>query len=182
MVGIGVLMYVEAERGSYAIAGAVSGSIAIAAAIGGPLSSRLIDKLGQQTVINFTQIELNPSLPALTFHFVIPKDKNIEISNSYIDYKNTPKEDVDLFALHQANKFMIDYLRKKCKIAFDKMPVVVDGIGNTGPATIPILLTESILESDKLNKVVLCGFGVGLSWGAVTCNLSNAKIIKTIEY
>jgi outer membrane lipoprotein carrier protein len=40
---------------------------------------RLIDKLGQQTVINFTQIELNPSLPALTFHFVIPKDKNIEI-------------------------------------------------------------------------------------------------------
>lgn len=40
---------------------------------------RLIDKLGQQTVINFTQIELNLSLPALTFHFVIPKDKNIEM-------------------------------------------------------------------------------------------------------
>ncbi len=51
MVGIGVLMYVEAERGSYAIAGAVSGSIAIAAAIGGPLSSRLIDKLGQHRVL-----------------------------------------------------------------------------------------------------------------------------------
>ena len=51
MVGIGVLMYVEAERGSYAIAGAVSGSIAITAAIGGPLSSRLIDKLGQHRVL-----------------------------------------------------------------------------------------------------------------------------------
>jgi MFS family permease len=51
MVGIGVLMYVEAERGSYAIAGAVSGSIAIASAIGGPLSSRLIDKLGQHRVL-----------------------------------------------------------------------------------------------------------------------------------
>ena len=51
MVGIGVLMYVEAELGSYAIAGAVSGSIAIAAAIGGPLSSRLIDKLGQHRVL-----------------------------------------------------------------------------------------------------------------------------------
>jgi MFS family permease len=51
MVGIGVLMYVEAERGSYAIAGAVSGSISIAAAIGGPLSSRLIDKLGQHRVL-----------------------------------------------------------------------------------------------------------------------------------
>ena len=51
MVGIGILMYVEAERGSYAIAGAVSGSVAIAAAIGGPLSSRLIDKLGQHRVL-----------------------------------------------------------------------------------------------------------------------------------
>jgi 3-oxoacyl-[acyl-carrier-protein] synthase-3 len=99
-----------------------------------------------------------------------------------LSYSGWNKEDVDLFALHQANKFMIDYLRKKCKIAFDKMPVVVDGIGNTGPATIPILLTESIFESDKLNKVVLCGFGVGLSWGALTCNLSKTKIIKTIEY
>ena len=51
MVGIGILMYVEAERGSYAIAGAVSGSISIASALGGPLSSRLVDKLGQHRVL-----------------------------------------------------------------------------------------------------------------------------------
>ncbi len=51
MVGIGILMYVEAERGSYTIAGAVSGSISIAAAIGGPFSSRLVDKLGQHRVL-----------------------------------------------------------------------------------------------------------------------------------
>ena len=51
MVGIGILMYVEAERGSYAIAGAISGSISIAAAIGAPLSSRLVDKLGQHRVL-----------------------------------------------------------------------------------------------------------------------------------
>ncbi len=51
MVGIGILMYVEAERGSYTIAGAVAGSISVAAAIGGPLSSRLVDKLGQHRVL-----------------------------------------------------------------------------------------------------------------------------------
>ena len=51
MVGIGILMYVEAERGSYTIAGAVSGSLSIATAIGGPLSSRLVDKLGQHRVL-----------------------------------------------------------------------------------------------------------------------------------
>jgi len=51
MVGIGILMYVQAERGSYTIAGALSGSISIAAAIGGPISSRLVDKLGQHRVL-----------------------------------------------------------------------------------------------------------------------------------
>lgn len=40
---------------------------------------RLIDKLEQQTVINFSQAEFNPSIPASTFHFAIPRDKNIEI-------------------------------------------------------------------------------------------------------
>jgi outer membrane lipoprotein carrier protein len=40
---------------------------------------RLTDKLDQQTVINFSQVELNPHLPAQTFHFVMPADKNIEI-------------------------------------------------------------------------------------------------------
>jgi len=51
MTGIGILMYVEAERGSYAIAGAISGSLSIAAAIGGAISSRLVDKLGQHRVL-----------------------------------------------------------------------------------------------------------------------------------
>lgn len=40
---------------------------------------RLIDKLDQQTVINFSQVELNPILPPQTFNFIMPKDKNIEI-------------------------------------------------------------------------------------------------------
>src|SRR5436190_23102597 len=42
---------------------------------------RLIDKLEQQTAINFSQVEINPYLPANTFHFFMPKDKNIEIVN-----------------------------------------------------------------------------------------------------
>jgi 3-oxoacyl-[acyl-carrier-protein] synthase-3 len=99
-----------------------------------------------------------------------------------LDFVNWKKDEVDLYALHQANKFMIDYLRKKCRVPLDKMPVVVDGIGNTGPGTIPILLTELNTNSQALHKVVLCGFGIGLSWGAVSCNLSKTKILNTIEF
>ncbi|OIZ94410.1 hypothetical protein A1D18_06130 [Candidatus Rickettsiella isopodorum] len=40
---------------------------------------RLIDKLDQQTVINFSKIELNPHLSSQTFHFIMPGDKNIEV-------------------------------------------------------------------------------------------------------
>ncbi|WP_342147426.1 outer membrane lipoprotein chaperone LolA [Rickettsiella endosymbiont of Aleochara curtula] len=40
---------------------------------------RLTDKLGQQTVINFSQVELNPHLSAQTFHFIMPTDKNIDV-------------------------------------------------------------------------------------------------------
>lgn len=43
---------------------------------------RLTDKLAQQTVINFSQVELNPHLSAQTFHFVMPTDKNIDIVKS----------------------------------------------------------------------------------------------------
>ena len=99
-----------------------------------------------------------------------------------LDFVNWEKDEVDLYGMHQANKFMIDYLRKKCRVSLEKMPVVVDGIGNTGPGTIPILLTELNSISKSLNKVVLCGFGIGLSWGAVSCNLSKTKILNTIEF
>ncbi len=51
MVGIGVLMYVETERGNYTLAGAVSAIGAIAAAIGGPITSRLTDRLGQHRML-----------------------------------------------------------------------------------------------------------------------------------
>lgn len=103
-----------------------------------------------------------------------------KLIDEILEYSKWKKENVDLFALHQANKFMIDYLRKKTKVDLNKMPVVVDGFGNTGPATIPILLTETIKNKNK-TKVLLCGFGVGLSWGAATCNLSKTKIIKTLK-
>jgi 3-oxoacyl-[acyl-carrier-protein] synthase-3 len=98
-----------------------------------------------------------------------------------LDFVNWKKDEVDLYALHQANKFMVDYLRKKCKVSLEKMPVVVDGIGNTGPGTIPILMTELNSNNKELNKVIMCGFGIGLSWGALSCNLSKTNILNTIE-
>lgn len=77
-------------------------------------------------------------------------------------------EEIDLFVFHQANKFMLDYLRKKVKVPEEKFYMSFKNYGNTVSSTIPIALkdaqTEGKLKSGDL--VMLVGFGVGYSWGA----------------
>lgn len=77
-------------------------------------------------------------------------------------------EDIDLFVFHQANKFMLDYLRKKLDIPTSKFYVNLTNIGNTVSSTIPIALSMAYEEGKikKGDKILLVGFGVGLSWGA----------------
>lgn len=78
-------------------------------------------------------------------------------------------DEVDYFIFHQANKYMIEYLRKKIGIPKEKFYVNMMLTGNTVSATIPIAYSDA-LDNGKItqgNKVLLCGFGVGYSWGAV---------------
>lgn len=98
-----------------------------------------------------------------------------------LDWK---QEDVGCFALHQANAFMLNYLRKKMKLSIEKVPISVDGFGNTGPASIPLMLCDKAAELSKKNqleKVVMCGFGVGLSWGTASTDLSSTIFYKPIN-
>jgi len=77
-------------------------------------------------------------------------------------------EQIDLFVFHQANKFMLNFLRKLIRIPAEKFYVNMADIGNTASATIPIALRCA--QEDGVLKpgmtVLLAGFGVGLSWGA----------------
>lgn len=76
-------------------------------------------------------------------------------------------DDVDLYVFHQANKYMINYLRKLMEIDKDKFYVFMETVGNTVSSTIPIALCEAMKEDKLHGNVVLAGFGVGLSYGAV---------------
>ena len=75
-------------------------------------------------------------------------------------------EDVDLFVFHQANRYMINYLRKLMEIDKEKFYVFMETVGNTVSSTIPIALCEAMKENRLHGNVVLAGFGVGLSYGA----------------
>lgn len=80
---------------------------------------------------------------------------------------NLQKEEVDLFVYHQANKYMLDFLRKKSKIDKDKFYYALSEFGNTVSNSIPIALAEAIRDGsiDKDMNVLIAGFGVGYSWG-----------------
>jgi len=80
-------------------------------------------------------------------------------------------DQVDLFVFHQANRHMLDFLRKKSRIPPEKFLVCLSDCGNTVSATIPIALKEAQREGRLRPGAVLAlvGFGVGYSWAAALC-------------
>lgn len=80
------------------------------------------------------------------------------------------RNDVDSYIFHQANKFMINYLRKKIKIEPDKFLIYMSEVGNTVSSTIPIVISEKMETMDLQGNVLLAGFGVGYSWGGTILN------------
>lgn len=82
-------------------------------------------------------------------------------------------EEIDWFVLHQANKRIIDSIAKRLQIPTKKMPMNVAEYGNTSSASIPLLLDELSREGKlkKGQKIMMAGFGAGLSWGATILEL-----------
>jgi 3-oxoacyl-[acyl-carrier-protein] synthase-3 len=97
--------------------------------------------------------------------------------NQLIENFSLSKDNMDYFLFHQANKFMVERIRKKLSIPAEKVPYNIKDFGNTSCATIPLLMVTNLqneLMNQKLN-LLLCGFGVGLSWGSSA--LSTDKIV-----
>lgn len=94
-----------------------------------------------------------------------------EAVSKLLEKSNMSKDDYDLFVFHQANKYMLDHLRKKLKIDIEKFSVCLENCGNTVSSTIPIALKEEFSNARVKvgNKVMLLGFGVGYSWAG--CNI-----------
>lgn len=80
---------------------------------------------------------------------------------------NLQMDDVNLWIFHQANKYMINYIRKMLEIDKERFYIYMEHVGNTVSSTIPIALCAACEEGKLHGNVMLAGFGVGLSWGAV---------------
>lgn len=102
-----------------------------------------------------------------------------------LDRAGVSKDDVDYYVLHQANARIVSSVAKKMEIPMEKFPMNVDHCGNTSSASIPILLDELNREGKFKpgDKIVLCGFGGGLTWGAhlFEWNMDTPQIIATTD-
>lgn len=90
---------------------------------------------------------------------------------------------IDIFTFHQANLFMNEKIRNKLKIDAAKVPYSIQEYGNTSCASIPLTLVTRCAEQLKSGKVrhIACGFGVGLSWGALNFVTDSIVVPKLTE-
>ena len=95
-----------------------------------------------------------------------------QVINQVLEKNHLEKEDIDLFVLHQANRYMLDFLRKKMAIPEDRFYIFMENVGNTVSNSVPICLVEAQREHRLKGNVLLCGFGVGYSWGAVVVKMN----------
>lgn len=114
------------------------------------------------------------------FNFVLREiPKNIK---NTLKFANKELNDFDFYVFHQANNFMNAYLAKKLKLEEAKIPETISKYGNTSSVSIPITIVDRLkgmLSEPK--ELLLCGFGVGLSWATAVVPFKDCKISEIVE-
>jgi 3-oxoacyl-[acyl-carrier-protein] synthase III len=114
------------------------------------------------------------------FNFIIrevPKD-----FIRLIEFSGTDVSSVDYFVFHQANSYINSFLAKKLKLPEDKVPSTIEKFGNTSSVSIPLTIVSELKDRISTEKkILLCGFGVGLSWGTALINLNGCKVSEIVE-
>ncbi len=100
--------------------------------------------------------------------------------NKLLEGFSIDKDNVDFFVFHQANMMMNKMIAKKLKLPPEKVPYSLKNFGNTSSASIPLTIVTELVEKIKAKdlRFILCGFGVGLSWGTAYLDLKkDTKLI-----
>ncbi len=94
---------------------------------------------------------------------------------------NLGVQDMDAYIFHQSNRFIMKHLIKKCGLPEDRVPFTLDDTGNCGGPSVPVTLTRSL--QDRLReqtsdlRVMLLGYGVGLSWASAIIHLDAHAVL-----
>lgn len=139
------------------------------------VKERVVDEYG-----NIRSLEQAYMNGGDVFNFVIrevPRD-----FQSLLSYSNIDPSQIDYFILHQANSYINNYLVKKLKIDPKKVPSTIAKFGNTSSVSIPLTIVSEL--KNKLNSktnLLLCGFGVGLSWATSIITVDRCHLSELVE-
>ena len=87
----------------------------------------------------------------------------------------------DALILHQANLYIMQQISKKTKVPMEKIPISIDRYGNTSGTSIPITLCDADGEkSGQDQHLLMCGYGIGLSWGVLDFEIDTEDIYPII--
>lgn len=100
------------------------------------------------------------------FNFTV--ERIPDLIKKCLENNGLEKDGVDYYVFHQANKYMLNTLRKLNKLPKDRFFIDLSDTGNTTSSTVPIGLVKSLKAGSISNgmNVMVAGFGVGLSWAA----------------
>ncbi len=109
-----------------------------------------------------------------------------EVSDEVIDFKkrhNILEDDIDFYVFHQAQSLILDSIVDACSIPEEKMLYSLSEYGNTSGASVPLTLcaNNTLLAKKEKVKLLLCGFGVGLSCGITYVEMDTQNIMTVEE-
>lgn len=127
-----------------------------------------------------TRHELNLILDGISiFNFSVKEvPKNVR---ELMEVANVAVDDVSALVLHQANKLINETIRKKLKFPREKTPYSIDEYGNTSSGSIPLTIQTRLKDQINHSRLILSGFGVGLSWASVILQTQNVYIPELLE-
>ena len=167
------------DRGTCVLFGDGAGAVVVQAADRGVIGVKMhsdgtkggVLTCGSRTNGNFL-LGKKPELGYMTmdgqevFKFAVKKVP--EIIKDLLEENRTSLEEIRYFVLHQANYRIIESVAKRLKADISKFPANMERYGNTSGGSIPLLLDEMNRKGMLApgDKIVLSGFGAGLTWGA----------------
>jgi 3-oxoacyl-[acyl-carrier-protein] synthase-3 len=104
--------------------------------------------------------------------------------NKLLEYSSRNIDSFDYFVFHQANLLINETIRKKLKIEKEKVPCSLRNFGNTSSASIPLTIVSELgeLMQSKNLRLLLSGYGVGLSWGSVILETDKIICPELVEF
>lgn len=93
-------------------------------------------------------------------------------------------DEIDGYVFHQSNQFIMKHLVAKCGLPIERVPIILGEFGNTGGASVPLAVTQAYMgHVDRQSmRLMMLGYGVGLSWGAAVMELAAGTPLLHCEF